>query len=97
MELVSGGELAFGLTRKSYHDYSTRYGVRILRHMGKSHNIARSEYHTQLAKMNFDKIFDFTAGVYFHFLSYMLTAGVYSIFYNTRGVPGTIVSGISAQ
>ena len=28
---------------------------------------ARSEYHTQLAKMNFDKIFDLTAGVYFYF------------------------------
>ena len=26
------------------------------------------EYHTQLAKMNFDEIFDLTAGVYFHFL-----------------------------
>ena len=30
-----------------------------------------SEYHTQLAKMNFDKIFDLTAGVYFHFLYYI--------------------------
>ena len=30
--------------------------------------IARSEYHTQLAKMSFDEIFDLTAGVYFHFL-----------------------------
>ena len=29
---------------------------------------ARSEYHTQLAKMSFDEIFDLTAGVYFHFL-----------------------------
>ena len=28
----------------------------------------RSEYHTQLAKMSFDEIFDLTAGVYFHFL-----------------------------
>ena len=28
---------------------------------------ARSEYHTQLAKMSFDKIFDLTAGVYFYF------------------------------
>ena len=27
-----------------------------------------SEYHTQLAKMSFDEIFDLTAGVYFHFL-----------------------------
>ena len=26
------------------------------------------EYHTQLAKMSFDEIFDLTAGVYFHFL-----------------------------
>ena len=30
--------------------------------------IYRSEYHTQLAKMSFDEIFDLTAGVYFHFL-----------------------------
>ena len=29
---------------------------------------ARSEYHTQLANMSFDKIFDLTAGVYVHFL-----------------------------
>ena len=28
---------------------------------------ARSEYHTQLAKMSFDKIFDLTAGVCFNF------------------------------
>ena len=28
---------------------------------------ARSEYHTQLAKMSFDETFDLTAGVYFHF------------------------------
>ena len=27
---------------------------------------AQSEYHAQLAKMSFDKIFDLTAGVYFH-------------------------------
>ena len=27
---------------------------------------ARSEYHTQLAKMSFYKIFDLTAGVYFY-------------------------------
>ena len=35
----------------------------------RTHNpeYARSEYHTQLAKMSFDKIFDLTAGVYFHF------------------------------
>ena len=31
-------------------------------------NIYMSENHTQLAKMSFDKIFDLTAGVYFHFL-----------------------------
>ena len=30
--------------------------------------LARSEYHTQLAKMSFDEIFDLTAGVYFHFI-----------------------------
>ena len=32
----------------------------------KTHNPkdARSKYHTQLAKMSFDKIFDLTAGVY---------------------------------
>ena len=28
---------------------------------------ARSEYHTQLAKMSFDKIFDLTAGVHLYF------------------------------
>ena len=35
----------------------------------RTHNsyCARSEYHTQLAKMSFDEIFDLTAGVYFHF------------------------------
>ena len=27
---------------------------------------ARSEYHTQLAKMSFDEIFELTAGVYVH-------------------------------
>ena len=27
----------------------------------------RSEYHTQLAKMSFDKIVDLTAGVYFSY------------------------------
>ena len=38
----------------------------------RTHNsqYARSEYHTQLAKMSFDEIFDLTAGVYFHFLYY---------------------------
>ena len=35
----------------------------------RTHNpyYARSEYHTQLAKMSFDKIFDLTARVYFNF------------------------------
>ena len=35
----------------------------------RTHNpsYARSEYHTQLAKMSFDKIFYLTAGVYFNF------------------------------
>ena len=33
------------------------------------HIYARSEYHTQLAKMSFDKIFDLPAGVYFNFCS----------------------------
>ena len=32
---------------------------------------ALSEYHTQLAKMSFDKIFDLTAGVYYYFIIYM--------------------------
>ena len=38
-----------------------------------------SEYHTQLAKMSFDEIFDLTAGVYFHFynmFSFSPSAGV---------------------
>ena len=45
---------------------------------------ARSEYHTQLAKMSFDKIFDLTAGVYFYYnihsrpLSNVTTAAVSS-------------------
>ena len=38
--------------RKCYHN-RTKY--------------ARSEYHTQLAKMSFNEIFDVTAGVYFNF------------------------------
>ena len=35
----------------------------------RTHNpkYARSEHHTRLAKMSFDKIFDLTAGVYFYF------------------------------
>ena len=35
----------------------------------RTHNpkYARSGYHTQLAKMSFDKIFDLTAGVYDNF------------------------------
>ena len=35
----------------------------------RTHNpqYARSEYHTQLANMSFDKIFDLTAGVYFYY------------------------------
>ena len=32
----------------------------------------RSEYHTQLAKMSFDEIFDLAAGVYFSFLYYLV-------------------------
>ena len=36
------------------------------------YNKARSEYHTQLAKMSFDKIFDLTAGVYFNFYNIIL-------------------------
>ena len=41
----------------------------------KTHNpqYARSEYHTQLAKMSFDKIFDLTAGVYFNFYNIIKT------------------------
>ena len=27
---------------------------------------ARSEYHTEIAKVSFDKVFDLTAGVYFN-------------------------------
>ena len=39
---------------------------------------ARSEYHTQLAKMSFDEIFDLTAGVYFHFYNIIkVVAGFY--------------------
>ena len=32
----------------------------------------QKNYHTQLAKMSFDEIFDLTAGVYFHFFLNML-------------------------
>ena len=32
-----------------------------------SSGYARSEYHTQLPKVSFDKIFDLTAGVYLYF------------------------------
>ena len=47
----------------------------------RTHNpyYARSEYHTQLAKMSFDKIFDLTA-VYFSFYN-DLTAEVYFSFF----------------
>ena len=37
-------------------------------HLSGNANFARSGYHTQLAKMSFDKTFDLTAGLYFHFL-----------------------------
>ena len=38
----------------------------------RTHNryYARSKYHTQLAKMSFDRIFDLTAGAYFIFITY---------------------------
>ena len=61
----------------------------------RTHNpqYARSEYHTQLAKMSFDKIFDLTAGVYFHFYN---TGNMYSAvvpkqgWYVPAGNTGTI-------
>ena len=34
---------------------------------GRLYIYVRSEYHTQLAKMSFDEIFDLTAGVYYNF------------------------------
>ena len=37
----------------------------------------RSEYHTQLAKMSFDKIFDFKAGVYFNFFNILVYTSIY--------------------
>ena len=40
------------------------------------HNLTRrSEYHTQLAKMSFDKIFDLTAGVYFNCYNNLFRSG----------------------
>ena len=36
--------------------------------VGSSPTSTTIKYHTQLAKMSFDEIFDLTAGVYFHFL-----------------------------
>ena len=41
---------------------------------------ARPEYHTQLAKMSFDKIFDLTAGVYFNFHDTPCFAALYLLY-----------------
>ena len=38
-----------------------------------------SEYHTQLAKMSFDEIFDLTAGVYFNFYNMYVAGSEYCI------------------
>ena len=38
---------------------------------------SRSEYHTQLANMSFDKIFDLTAAVYFHFYNLRTSIPLY--------------------
>ena len=55
-------------TRSNHRKYSCKGSRRPISLM-RTHNslCARSEYHTQLAKMSFDEIFDLTAGVYFHF------------------------------
>ena len=39
-----------------------------------------SEYHTQLAKMSFDEIFDLTAGVYFNFYNMRVPPWVVRVF-----------------
>ena len=41
-------------------------------------------YHTQLAKMSFDKIFDLTAGVYFNFIINLVDPDSYTV--AARGV-----------
>ena len=44
----------------------------------------RSEYHTQLAKMSFDEIFDLTAGVYFNFYNILSPLQTRSLLTKTR-------------
>ena len=46
-------------------------GLRYFNHT--TRNTRDREYHTQLAKMSFDKICDLTAGVYFYFLYYVFS------------------------
>ena len=45
-----------------------------------------SEYHTQLAKMSFDEIFDLTAGVYFNFYNSSGDNAWISFQYRTDGL-----------
>ena len=50
---------------------------------------ARSEYHTQLAKMSFDKIFDLIAGAFFYFYNickYLVPCVPRSVMRMTGGV-----------
>ena len=52
------------------HTYNAIFGLiqsGLIQHSATTTTYARSEYHTELAKMSFDKIFDLTAGVYFNF------------------------------
>ena len=46
--------------------------------------LARSEYHTQLAKMSFDEIFDLTAGVYFNFYNICTCVSTFVCFFSKR-------------
>ena len=49
-------------------------------------DIIRSEYHTQLAKMSFNKIFDLTAGVYFNFYNNTSCCSLVVATYNMQGI-----------
>ena len=57
------------LNQQPTNGYTTRYhwdAICASQNDSLHNTYARSEYHTQLAKMGFDKMFDLTAGVYFN-------------------------------
>ena len=59
------------------------------------------KYHTQLAKMSFDEIFDLTAGVYFNFYNKQQRGGDYLYYSNAvhlgLDVPGMFCLVVSAD